>query len=54
MNINIGNTSVVYKEGLYYKLEYTNPTGSIKDRAAYNILSNYVHLGNLKKGDKII
>ncbi|MBQ8292903.1 MAG: cysteine synthase family protein [Bacilli bacterium] len=54
MKINIGNTDLIYKDGLYYKLEYNNPTGSIKDRPAYNILYEYINKGILKKGDTIV
>ena len=36
----VGNTPIVKYENLYFKLENQNPTGSIKDRAAYNILKS--------------
>ncbi len=41
MNIlkSIGNTPLIkLKSGVYAKLEYLNPTGSIKDRTAYSML----------------
>lgn len=43
-------------EGLdtYAKLEYTNFTGSIKDRAAYNILYNAISNGKINKETKIV
>lgn len=53
MNI-VGNTPIVEYNNLYFKLEYKNPTGSIKDRAAYNILTNYLEKNIIKKGDTIV
>lgn len=53
-NNQVGNTPMIYYDHLYYKLEFYNPSGSIKDRAAYNILKNYLALGIIKQGDTII
>ncbi len=39
----IGNTSLIKLEGVYYKLEYNNPTGSVKDRAVVS------QIGNIKR-----
>jgi len=39
---------------LYGKLEKQNPAGSIKDRAVYQMLSDYQQKGLLKKGSTII
>lgn len=39
---------------LYVKLEYTNFSGSIKDRAAYNILLSGVENGSIKEGTQIV
>lgn len=58
----IGNTPLVKanhllkKEGvtLYLKLEGNNPGGSVKDRAAYNMISKAIERGDIKKGDYLI
>lgn len=39
---------------IYAKLEYLNPTGSIKDRAAFYIIKDAIKEGTLKKGGTII
>lgn len=39
---------------VYVKLEYFNPTGSIKDRAAMQMVKEMVLSGQLKKGDTIV
>ena len=39
---------------VYVKLEYFNPTGSIKDRAAMQMVKEMVFSGQLKKGDTIV
>ncbi|MBD3257032.1 pyridoxal-phosphate dependent enzyme, partial [candidate division GN15 bacterium] len=38
----------------YVKLEFVNPTGSIKDRMVYHIVKKAMHDGTLKPGDTII
>ncbi len=58
----IGNTPLVrIKGGLeetgpkaYAKLEFLNPTGSIKDRMAYYIISKAIKEGKLAPGDTVI
>ena len=57
----IGNTPIVQinVEGgdhlnTYLKLEGFNPSGSIKDRTAYNIIKNAFQNGELKEGDTVI
>lgn len=58
----IGNTPLVKanhllkKEGvsLYLKLEGNNPGGSVKDRAAFNMISEAIHRKEIKKGDYLI
>jgi cysteine synthase B len=58
----IGNTplvkarKVLIKEGvsLYLKLEGNNPGGSVKDRAAYNMIASALERGDIKKGDYLI
>jgi cysteine synthase A len=39
---------------LYFKLEYFNPAGSVKDRIAYNMIIDAEERGILKKGCTII
>ncbi len=58
----IGNTPLVaaqkllQKEGveLYFKLEGNNPGGSVKDRAAYNMISQALERGDIKEGDHLV
>lgn len=39
---------------VYVKLEYFNPTGSVKDRAAMQMVKEMALSGKLKKGDTIV
>lgn len=58
----IGNTPLVESVNLLknknvkllLKLEGNNPGGSVKDRAAYNMIASAVERGEIKKGDKLI
>ena len=55
----IGNTPVVEigsvsGNRLYAKLEYMNPTGSIKDRAAYYMVKEAIARGELARGGAIV
>src|SRR3954447_4769957 len=58
----IGNTPVVKLNRLttdqdadvFVKLEYFNPSGSVKDRAAYNLIAQAEKDGVLKPGAAII
>ncbi|MFD1358556.1 cysteine synthase A [Fictibacillus halophilus] len=58
----IGDTPIVklnrlpYSEGadVYVKLEYYNPSRSLKDRAAYNMIIEAEKKGDLKEGSTII
>lgn len=51
----VGNTPLVkISEGLYAKLETTNPSGSIKDRMAKAILDAAEARGELKPGGTIV
>ena len=51
----IGNTPLVkLKCGAYAKLEYYNPTGSVKDRIAKQIVEDAEKSGRLKKGMTIL
>lgn len=55
----IGGTPLVFIDTfngspVYGKLESANPTGSIKDRAAFNMLLRAYEGGLIKKGDTIV
>lgn len=58
----IGNTPLVQSVHLVQnknvklllKLEGNNPGGSVKDRAAYNMIASAIERGDIKKGDKLI
>ncbi len=58
----IGNTPLVESLNLVknknitllLKLEGNNPGGSVKDRAAYNMIASALERGEIKKGDKLI
>ena len=58
----IGNTplievkNIISKKGvrLFLKLESKNPGGSVKDRAAYNMISEALKRGDVKKGDTLV
>ncbi len=39
---------------LYGKLEGQNPGGSVKDRAAYRMISSALERGDIKKGDRLV
>ncbi|MCX4367598.1 MAG: cysteine synthase family protein [Clostridia bacterium] len=55
----IGNTPMIELTGMgksrvFAKLEYYNPTGSIKDRAAYYMIKEAVLRGDVKSGGTIV
>ncbi len=50
----VGNTPQIQVEGIYAKLETTNPSGSIKDRIALYLTEKAEQRGDLKKGMKIL
>src|SRR5918912_2297162 len=50
----IGNTPMLEVEGIYCKLEYLNPSGSIKARIAKYMVERAEDEGLLKKGDTIV
>lgn len=58
----IGNTPLVELEHIptnpkvkiFCKMEGQNPGGSVKDRAAYNMLRSALDRGEIKKGDKLV
>ena len=49
-------TNVLNKEGvkLLLKLEGNNPGGSVKDRAAYNMIYQAIKRRNIRKGDTLV
>mgnify|MGYP005835083033 CR=1 FL=1 len=50
----IGNTPVIQIENVYAKLESVNPSGSIKDRVALEIVEGAERRGELKAGYTIV
>lgn len=58
----IGNTPLVEIQNInsnpnvkvYGKLEGNNPGGSVKDRAAYGMISGALNRGDIKKGDRLV
>jgi cysteine synthase A len=58
----IGNTSIVRLHKvvpancaeIYVKLEWENPTGSVKDRMAYAVITRAEEDGRLKPGDTVV
>ncbi|WP_339701079.1 cysteine synthase CysM [Algoriphagus aquimarinus] len=58
----IGNTPLIQLEHIpanpkvkiFCKLEGQNPGGSVKDRAAYNMLRSAMERGEIKSGDKLV
>lgn len=58
----IGNTPIVRLQhipessdvAIYCKLEGRNPGGSVKDRAAYGMISAALERGDIKPGDKLV
>jgi cysteine synthase B len=58
----IGNTPMVELTqipvkpdvAIFCKLEGQNPAGSVKDRAAYNMISKALERGDVKKGDQLV
>lgn len=58
----IGNTPLVEITSLnpnpnvrvFCKLEGNNPGGSVKDRAAYGMITEALNRGDIKKGDKLV
>src|SRR3989344_239634 len=50
----IGNTPLINLEGIWVKLEYMNPSGSVKDRIAKYIIEKAEKTGQIKKGYTVI
>ena len=50
----IGDTPLVHVEGVWIKLECSNPGGSVKDRAASFLLSEAKRRGELQDDDVVV
>ena len=51
----IGHTAVIdLGGGIYGKLEGENPSGSVKDRAAFYIIMHALEMGELKEGGTVV
>jgi cysteine synthase A len=50
----IGNTPLIRVDGIWVKLEYLNPSGSIKARIAKYMIERAETLGLLSPGDTIV
>ena len=50
----IGGTPLLAIEGVYAKLEYLNPSGSVKARLARYMIERAEHEGLLSPGDTIV
>ncbi|RNC84194.1 MAG: cysteine synthase CysM [Winogradskyella sp.] len=58
----VGNTPLVKAQGiidkpgieLYFKMEGHNPGGSVKDRPAYNMISQALSRGDIKVGSELV
>jgi cysteine synthase len=50
----IGNTPLIEVDGIFAKLETTNPSGSVKDRMVDYLIRMGEQRGELKKGQRII
>jgi cysteine synthase len=48
------STPLVQVEGVWVKLEYLNPSGSVKDRVARHVLVEGLKEGRLRPGDEVI
>ena len=52
--IELKNIPVNPKVKIYCKLEGQNPGGSVKDRAAYNMIQSAINRGDFSKGAKLV
>lgn len=50
----IGNTPILKIDNKYLKLEYFNPSGSVKDRMSLNMIEKLEQANLIKKGDYIL
>lgn len=53
-NPHTGNTPLLELDGIYVKLECSNPTGSVKDRVADFMLHQAIERGELRPGDTVV
>lgn len=47
-------TPLVSIDGVWVKLEYLNPSGSVKDRVARHVLEGGLRNGGLRQGDEVV
>lgn len=52
--VEITNINTNKNVKVYCKLEGQNPGGSVKDRAAFNMINEALKRGDIKKGDKLV
>ncbi|MEP4533026.1 MAG: cysteine synthase CysM [Cyclobacteriaceae bacterium] len=52
--VEVGNINTKSGVTIYAKLEGQNPGGSVKDRAAFGMISEALKRGDIKKGDKLV
>lgn len=52
--VEITRISVKPKVKIFCKMEGQNPGGSVKDRAAYNMLKSAIDRGEIQSGDKLV
>lgn len=50
----VGSTPLIEADGVFCKLECSNPTGSVKDRIAKFLLESAMRRGELKPGDTVV
>ena len=50
----IGNTPCLFIDGIYVKLECSNPSGSVKDRIGKYMIEQAAKRGLLKSGDTVV
>src|SRR5690242_18291066 len=50
----VGGTPLVEIDGVFVKMECTNPTGSVKDRIAVFMLTEAMRRGELFAGDVVV
>lgn len=50
----IGNTPCLFIDGIYVKLECSNPGGSVKDRIGKYLIEEAARRGELKPGDTVV
>lgn len=48
------HTPLMVVDGVWVKLEYQNPSGSVKDRVARHVLTEGLRTGKLREGDEVV